>query len=369
MSLEAYFSPDYATARRRFRAAVATHGVGCEALPIEAPGPNGEALTIDVAQLGPADAPGVVVVSSGLHGVEGFLGSAIQLALLEERLGAWELPADTRLVIAHALNPYGFAWLRRVNEHNVDLNRNFLLQSERFEGAPEGYAELDSLLNPPRPPRALVSAFLPKAALTVARHGFEALKDAVAGGQYDFPQGLFFGGHRPEPTQTLLHEHLPGWIGAAERVVHIDFHSGLGARATYKLLVDLLPTDPRFTDLRAEFGHEAVEGWEPDGVAYQVRGGLGPWCEERIGPGCRYDTLVAEFGTYPALRVIEALHHENRAAHHADPTSAATRKAKERLRQVFAPAEADWRRSVVTQGLRICDQALAALAPRPQPTS
>jgi hypothetical protein len=25
----------------------------------------------------------------------------------------------------HALNPFGFAWLRRVNEYNVDLNRNF----------------------------------------------------------------------------------------------------------------------------------------------------------------------------------------------------------------------------------------------------
>jgi hypothetical protein len=28
-------------------------------------------------------------------------------------------------MLIHALNPFGFAWLRRVNEANVDLNRNF----------------------------------------------------------------------------------------------------------------------------------------------------------------------------------------------------------------------------------------------------
>jgi len=29
-------------------------------------------------------------------------------------------------VLVHAINPYGFAWTRRVNEDNVDLNRNFV---------------------------------------------------------------------------------------------------------------------------------------------------------------------------------------------------------------------------------------------------
>ena len=31
-----------------------------------------------------------------------------------------------RQVFVHALNPYGFAWDRRVTEDNVDLNRNFV---------------------------------------------------------------------------------------------------------------------------------------------------------------------------------------------------------------------------------------------------
>ena len=42
-----------------------------------------------------------------------------------EWLGARALPADTGALLVHAINPYGFAWTRRVNEDNADLNRNF----------------------------------------------------------------------------------------------------------------------------------------------------------------------------------------------------------------------------------------------------
>ena len=53
-----------------------------------------------------------------------------------------------RCVLLHALNPFGFAWRRRVNEDNVDLNRNFLLDDEGYVGCPDGYAHLDPLLLP-----------------------------------------------------------------------------------------------------------------------------------------------------------------------------------------------------------------------------
>ena len=34
--------------------------------------------------------------------------------------------SDYCIVFIHIINPYGMAWNRRVNEYNVDLNRNFL---------------------------------------------------------------------------------------------------------------------------------------------------------------------------------------------------------------------------------------------------
>ena len=55
--------------------------------------------------------------SSGLHGIEGIAGSAIQLFWLQQSIPL--LPKDRAIILVHVLNPYGMAWLRRFNEDNV----------------------------------------------------------------------------------------------------------------------------------------------------------------------------------------------------------------------------------------------------------
>lgn len=69
---------------------------------------------------------------SGTHGPEGFVGSAIQTAMLTffKKHSTYENKDLPTLVFVHALNAYGFKHNRRVNENNVDLNRNFLLKKE-----------------------------------------------------------------------------------------------------------------------------------------------------------------------------------------------------------------------------------------------
>ncbi len=182
------FSSDYSTARSRFRQAAIRLGWAMEDHSIGQTGPNGEDLTIDVASSGNDNPEQTLVVSSGVHGVEGFFGSAVQLALLEH----WAVHGapSVRCVFLHGLNPYGFAWLRRFDEDNVDPNRNFLLAGEPYQGAPPGYAELDDLLNPRRPPSRWES-FLIKALPAITRHGIPALKQSVAAGQYEFSKGPF----------------------------------------------------------------------------------------------------------------------------------------------------------------------------------
>src|SRR5262245_52692151 len=174
-----HFSPDYLTARARFRAKVqAAHG-RLEQIPIDARGPGGEALTIDIGWFGAERPRRVLLHSSGIHGVEGFAGSAIQLQVLDAMP---RLEPDCAIVFVHFLNPYGVAWLRRANEDNVDLNRNFLGPEEAYSGAPAGYGALDPLLNPASPPAW--DFFYARAIGQVARHGMTTLKQAVANGQY-----------------------------------------------------------------------------------------------------------------------------------------------------------------------------------------
>ncbi len=97
MAAQAYFAADYAEARGKFLQACDHAGVAVESVDRPLPGPHGETLAIDHAWIGAPDAQRVLVTLSGTHGVEGFAGSGAQVA-----------------------------WLRRVNEDNVDLNRNFV---------------------------------------------------------------------------------------------------------------------------------------------------------------------------------------------------------------------------------------------------
>ena len=120
------FSADtYIAAREKFLSAARAARCDLSIYPLpNHMGPDGQELTIDVGKLGPPEPEAILVLISGTHGVEGFCGSGCQLGFLADRLYE-ALPVNCGALLVHALNPYGFAWLRRVNEKNVDLNRNF----------------------------------------------------------------------------------------------------------------------------------------------------------------------------------------------------------------------------------------------------
>ena len=302
------------------------------------------------------------MVSSGLHGIEGFVGSAIQLAWLQRlAAGAARVLHDTRFVLLHGLNPYGFAQRRRVNERNVDLNRNFLDTEEAYRGVPPGYGLVHRLLNPPRPPGRL-DAFPLRAGWAICRHGRRTLATAVATGQYDHPGGLFFGGREPEASTRLVQEHYRNWIGTATTVVHLDLHSGLGRWGTCQLIVE--PDQAAHLDwYRAAFRPVRTIS-AGDGAPYAARGTLGAWLARHIGAGRRCRTAVVEFGTYSQLRVLAALRAEQAAHRLGDRAYAGIAAAKHALAECFCPEDAGWREATVQLGVRLVDQALEGLPGR-----
>jgi hypothetical protein len=357
-----YFAPDYATACGEFNRWTSNRCSDRLWCQIEQTGPQGEPLGIDFARVGDDRARSVVVVSSGLHGVEGYFGAAVQMALLRDENAMGNLPPGVALVLIHALNPWGFAWIRRTNEGNVDLNRNFLLPGQPYEGSPAHYVAFDPLLNPKHPP-CRFDSFRLRATLAILRHGMPELKQAIAGGQYAFPRGLFYGGQAPSTTYRMLDQFLPRFIGGAERVLHLDFHTGLGRWATYQLLVDV-GLEPRlFEWSRAHFGSKVVQCDPRKSIAYQARGDLATWCRARF-PECTYDLLCAEFGTYPALRVIAALRAENQAHFWAEADQPILRWAKQQLLEAFIPASPLWRAKTVAQSLDLVRRGVVACAER-----
>jgi hypothetical protein len=339
-----YFSEDYAQAHERFCAAALVAGAALHALPIDARGPSGGKLTIDIAWLGSRHPRRVLLHTSGLHGVEAFAGSAVQLSLLAQFPA---IPEDCAMILAHVLNPYGMAWLRRANECNVDLNRNFLTAEGSWSGAAGIYAAIDSFLNPPSPPG--FDFFPVRAAWHVLRHGIKPLQQAVAQGQYEFPRGLFFGGKKLEQGPRIYLDWISQNLSGTEYLFALDVHTGLGRWGCETLIAKAdsgeTPTPRLCAVLKRPRIDTAVDG----SITYAIRGGMGESLPYYL-PATRIDFLLQELGTYPPMHVFHALREENRWHYHGQDNGNLKHPAKLRLREALCPAAPDWRRQAVMLG-------------------
>jgi hypothetical protein len=348
------FPTDYFAAREQFRIASQAAGFALQSLPIDAIGPQGDQLTIDAAFRPAQDGQPLLIISSGLHGVEGFFGSAVQIASLQR----WQakLPEGVGLLLLHALNPYGYAHLRRANEDNVDPNRNFLLADDAYQGTTKEYRLLNGLLNPPHPPTRW-DLFAVRASWLLLRYGSRTMKQALATGQYDYPQGLFYGGSHPSQLVSILQEQLPAWFAGCSQTLHLDFHTGLGRGGEYKLLLTNALVEQQANWLRQHFGSRVCLAAEAE---YLPRGDMGTWFQQQAKPGS-YTYLCAEFGTYHALTMMSGLRAENQAHHWGEANSHSTRRSQQRLVELFCPAADSWRKRTTQQGGNLIQQALRAL--------
>src|SRR5258708_8764703 len=162
MAVSEFFAESYLEAREKFLRAL--HGAGGSTLASyenPAKGPSGEALWTDVGCVGPADADKLLVLISGTHGAEGFCGSGCHTGWLGAGHAGRSLPPRMAVIFVHAINPHGFAWVRRVNEDNVDLNRNFI-DHAKPRPVNADYAALKDWVNPLEwSPKVLASADAP----------------------------------------------------------------------------------------------------------------------------------------------------------------------------------------------------------------
>ena len=224
---------DYTEARGRFRDAAQAADVRVEHHDHPLTGPAGEPLATDVAVVGDPDAPTRLLVISGTHGVEGFAGSLCQTEWLTE--GA-SLPDDLAVVLVHAINPFGFAWIRRVNEDNV---------------VPATWDE------------ATQAATATQLLEFAGEHGFDALQDAVSRGQYRHPTGVFYGGARAVWSQRTLETIARATLTGAQRTAIIDLHTGLGPFGVGELIAS--HPDPT--------GRDRLDAWygeRPMGYEYEL---------------------------------------------------------------------------------------------------
>jgi hypothetical protein len=244
------------------------------------------------------------------------------------------------------------AWLRRTNESNVDLNRNFIPDGD-YSGAPSHYGSLDPFLNPESPPNR--DLFLFKAILLTLRYGAATLRQSIAGGQYEYPRGLFFGGKKLEDGPAKYHAFLKQNLTSCQRVFAIDVHTGLGPFGEDTLLV----RSEDFEFQRSVYGSRVALSEPAHGPAYRIRGGHHDLLCNAL-PNTEVRFLTQEFGTYHAIKVLDALRQENRLHHFGE--SDIDHAAKVNMKEIFCPNSELWRGRVLARGLAVFEEALISLA-------
>ena len=354
----ACFRNSYAEARAAFLDACAESRAEIISHRHPLAGPDGAPLFLDEARIGPPDARRVLFLASGTHGIEGFCGSGIQSHLVRNGL-AGRLPEGVAVVLVHAVNPWGFAWLRRVNEDNVDINRNFLDHDAPYPENPD-YATVDRVLNPDTFDAQSDAAFLEALSRFEKERGSEVVYRSLSGGQYDHPRGVQFGGRHAVWSNKVLRSVWERQARSAELAANIDIHSGLGPCG-----VGLVFQTAAAASIDARLSHE----WWPEVIRVEppqgsdaalVSGLIGPAFSAARGSAASV-AVVLEFGTRDMTEVMLAVRADNWLHHHGDRDSAVGRAITQRMREAFFLTDDAWQRQVCERARDVVDRAFAGM--------
>ena len=342
-----HFSQSYAEARTKFFAAAERAGLDVESHVHPMLGRDGETLAMDVVRDGPKDARSVLVVSSACHGVEGYCGSGVQIAMLDDT--AWRAAcrdADTAVLYIHALNPYGFSWWRRTTHENVDLNRNFRdFHTEPPRNA--DYDELATLLVPPTWPPS--PAVVEQVDRFVAERGERALQQAISGGQYHYPEGLFFGGTGPTWSHVtlrhVLHDHGTRCAGLA----WIDLHTGLGPSGHGERIYAGRDEATSVARARKWWG-DVTSIYDGSSTSAMLTGMMWLAAYDECAQA-EYTGIALEYGTLPQVEVMTALRADQWLENHPEAAEAQRRDIKRQLRDAFYTDTDMWKERIVEQAV------------------
>ncbi len=358
-SITRYFSSSYAQARDRFLSAAAPLAAHVQSYAIEPLGSEGEPLATDVALIGDANAERLLIMTSATHGVEGFCGSGCQLALLDDApMLERARRAGVALLLVHAVNPYGFSWVARTDEGNVDLNRNAQPFGSQALPANPGYGLVHGLLLPQEwPPTDQNRQDL---ARHIEQHGLPAVTQAVSQGQYTHADGLFYGGDRPAASLVNLRDILQTHASRYARIGWIDVHTGLGPRGHGEKIYAGRRDEAEVARARGWWGADIAVPYQGSSASVDITGHLAGLIYQAC-PDSEPTLMALEFGTQPWADVVLALRGRNWLRAHPEAGDALRREILQATLDAFYCGQEDWQGMVLGQSRVAVLQAVCGL--------
>jgi len=334
-------------------------------------------LSIDVLHA-PAtgQAQHMLVVTTGEHGIEGFVGSAILELAIREVLPALD-PVTTSLCLVHAINPWGMKHQQRTNAANVDLNRNFVMSWGSVPGVNDGYRSLLSTFQPegPMPSIWWNRLLLTGKTMSLAVAGKSGmLRQALLAGQYEEQAGLYYGGIEWQPETQVMRRVIDDCLNAAPHLVHIDLHTGYGPRDLMSVVnseLDPVPSTQwaKRIDYPNVVATTPVEFYHMEGdmidYIYRTRAAgaaTTPVYATCFEFGCLGDSLLAQIDSL--WRAVA----NNRLRQHGAASDGIADAVRRLWREAYCPSEPSWEEHAHGNALRafrgiLHDQDLTRKAP------
>ena len=322
------------------------------------PGPGSQTLYLDWFRLGLAPKPEVMLVLiSGTHGVEGLAGSAIQCSQWSNLVKKLQENPRLGVIIIHALNPWGVAWFRRSDHEGIDLNRNFVEFAEPLPDNPSYHSIHHELFDEPS---SDVKRSFSRWATKLGSHQFEEI---ITRGQYDYPDGLFFGGRGPSWSRTTL-ENLCNIeaLQSAQNIAVIDLHTGLGPYGNGEVINDHRPGTKGFQTVAQWFGNEGKSALLGESYSPPKTGLLDFFWHTLIGERGCFVTL--EFGTYELDDLLERCCEEQRYFNNCYQGQRARdiqHPSVVALREFFYPRDTRWQELILNRAKTVIEMALRGL--------
>jgi hypothetical protein len=309
-----------------------------------------------------------LLFTTGEHGVEGYVGSAMQQCFIDGYLPRLD-PRNTGLLLMHAINPWGMKYHRRVNANNVDLNRTFLWEASFDPTFNLEYDALNSSINPDQPVQNLALSnlsFYANLAWKVIQKGWPAFKHRLLLGQYRHTRGLFYGGEGYQEESRLLIDLYKQAFGAYDQILQLDMHTGYGPRYQMGLVNSALETKSS-QEFEREFNYPLVVAANPEEF-YAIQGDMIDYVyalRQYDFPEKKLYATSFEFGTLgnglrgqvgsPRAMVLENQLHWRGAAN-----GRSAEQIKHDFEELFNPADVDWRAKAVADAQQAFEGILLA---------
>ena len=299
----------------------------------------------------------LVVLTTGVHGMEGYIGATMLDVFFQEVYPTLDT-ANTGVLVVANVNPYGMKYFRRYNENNVDLNRNFILDWDNFDlSSNKEYPKVDTFLGPTgKIGNGLWHevGFYLSLAKTAITEGADTVSDALLTGQYEYPQGVYYGGNGDEASTVYLKDVFSQCLDSAyENIVHIDIHSGYGPRYNMVIFNSVYETMSEKESQEA-FGYDHVIAYDSESF-YATTGDTTDFfyrlAEQKQAQAELYSTCF-EFGTigdefFDTILSLKYTIDENRNHWYPTDNKLTEQIIHENYMELYYPTETAWREKTV----------------------